>query len=73
MGRASAAHTVGTARVVDGDTTVVKDITIRLKGIDALEQARMMATYHLAALRAGIDPLADRDAGRDAVTVVNAA
>ncbi len=33
------------------------------------EQARTMATHHLAALRGGIDPLAERDAGRDAVTV----
>ena len=33
------------------------------------EQARTMATHHLAALRAGIDPLAERDAGRDTVTV----
>ena len=33
------------------------------------EQARTMAIQHLAALRQGIDPLAERDAGRDAVTV----
>jgi integrase len=33
------------------------------------EQARGMAIQHLAALREGIDPLAERDAGRDAVTV----
>ncbi len=33
------------------------------------EQARRMAIQHLAALRHGIDPLAERDAGRDAVTV----
>lgn len=33
------------------------------------EQARGMAIQHLAALRGGIDPLAERDAGRDAVTV----
>ena len=33
------------------------------------EQARGMAIQHLAALRGGIDPLAERDAGRDAVMV----
>ena len=33
------------------------------------EQARAMAIQHLAALRQGVDPLAERDAGRDAVTV----
>ena len=33
------------------------------------EQARVMAIQHLAALRQGVDPLAERDAGRDAVTV----
>ena len=33
------------------------------------EQARTMAIQHLAALRQGIDPLAERDGGRDAVTV----
>ena len=33
------------------------------------EQARTMAIQHLAALRQGVDPLAERDAGRDAVTV----
>ena len=33
------------------------------------EQARTMAIQHLAALRQGVDPLAERDGGRDAVTV----
>jgi len=33
------------------------------------EQARAMAIQHLAALRQGIDPLGERDSGRDAVTV----
>jgi integrase len=33
------------------------------------EQARTMAIQHLAALRQGVDPLAERDTGRDAVTV----
>ena len=33
------------------------------------EQARGIAIQHLAALRQGVDPLAERDAGRDAVTV----
>ena len=33
------------------------------------EQARAMAIQHLAALRQGVDPLAERDAGGDAVTV----
>jgi integrase len=33
------------------------------------EQARTMAIQHLAALRQGIDPLGERDGGRDAVTV----
>src|SRR5512134_226945 len=33
------------------------------------EQARAMAIQHLAALRQGVDPLGERDTGRDAVTV----
>jgi hypothetical protein len=33
------------------------------------EQARGIAIQHFAALRQGIDPLAERDCGRDAVTV----
>jgi integrase len=33
------------------------------------EQARTMAIQHLAALRQGVDPLAERDGDRDAVTV----
>src|SRR5512143_2497289 len=33
------------------------------------EQARRIAIRHLAALREGIDPLAQRDGGRDAVTM----
>jgi Arm DNA-binding domain/Phage integrase, N-terminal SAM-like domain len=33
------------------------------------EQARAMATQHLAALRQGVDPLTERDGSRDAVTV----
>jgi integrase len=33
------------------------------------EQARAAAIHHLAALHQGVDPLAERDAGQDAVTV----
>jgi integrase len=35
----------------------------------APERARGMAIQHLAALRQGVDPLTERDGGRDAVTV----
>src|SRR5512134_1567997 len=38
-------------------------------GILTPEQARSMAMHHLVTLRQGVDPLADRDVGRDAVTV----
>jgi hypothetical protein len=38
-------------------------------GIVTPEQARGIAIQHSAALRQGIDPLAERDGGRDAVTV----
>ena len=38
-------------------------------GIVTPEQARTMAIHHLSALRQGVDPLGERDTGRDAVTV----